>query len=184
MFFEKVIDNEKWAIDRPYDKRKNILMREIELTQGHKAIVDTDDFDRVSAWSWSIIKPSGHIYAGARINYKYTYLHRFILGDPPFKRATVDHINGDKLDNRKSNLRWATQCQNNLNTAKKKFTRKLSSKYKGVYFCKQTEKWRVRVSHAGNIVEGGRHTNEIDAAKKYNEIALAIHGAFASINVF
>jgi hypothetical protein len=103
-------------------------------------------------------------------------MHRSLLecavGNP-------DHISGDGLDNRSSNLRPATQSQNNANSVKR--TAK-TSKYKGVSFCQQTGMWRTTTVVGGKIIYGGQFLVEADAAKKYDDMLRQHHGEYARTN--
>lgn len=85
-------------------------------------------------------------------------LHRFILNYNG--KNFIDHINGNKLDNRKSNLRIVTPKQNSMNKSSAKNS---SSKYIGVYY--ENNKWRARINVNGKNMHLGCFENEIDAAK-------------------
>jgi hypothetical protein len=76
-------------------------------------VVDDEDYSVVSRYKWCI-HPKG--YASARVNGKAMFLHRFIMNPPAWKQ--IDHINHDKLDNRKSNLRVCTNLENHRNMPK------------------------------------------------------------------
>jgi HNH endonuclease len=88
---------------------------EVPLTRGKVAIIDIDDAERVSAYQWRGIVSDGIWYAatqpprsgGTRAT---ILLHRFLLDSPA--HAEVDHIDGDGLNCRRSNLRLATRVQN------------------------------------------------------------------------
>jgi len=98
-------------------------MRTIKLTQGKFAIVDDCDFEWLNQWKW-------HYSAGyvvSKMGGKNIYLHRFILQTPP--KMDTDHINHNKLDNRRKNLRVATRSQNKQNTL---ISRANKSGFKGV----------------------------------------------------
>ena len=69
--------------------------------------IDDEDYERAKEYSWHINEG----YGRARINNKMVYLHRFIIGGT----TEIDHINRDRLDNRKCNLRFVTRSLNNLN---------------------------------------------------------------------
>lgn len=107
---------------------------------------------------------------------KREFLHRIIMeagiGD------IVDHKNRDTLDNRKENLRICTQSQNCANSAKKLS----SNKYKGVTFHKRLNKFSVRLMVNYKNLYFGLFRNEIDAAKKYDEVAKKYFGEFARTN--
>ena len=163
-------------------------MNKIELTQGKFAIVDAEDFERVSQFKWYYNK-DGTGYArriqyigmkdGKRIQ-KGISMHRFIMGVEDSK-VHIDHINHDTLDNRKSNLRECTHAENVRNQKIKKGG---SSKYKGV--------WKER----GNLVRPfqasikfnqkpiylGNFATEREAAIAYNKAALHYFGEFALLN--
>lgn len=100
-------------------------MKKIPLSQGLFALVDDEDYERVSQYKWCASKESRgtKFYAirWERINGKQTKIrmHRFILGLPPGKQCShyqnglvVDHVNGNSLDNRKCNLELVDWCDN------------------------------------------------------------------------
>jgi len=159
--------------------------RLIPLTQGKYAIVDPEDYKRLSKYKWYAKKCGKTFYASRtvwtgknkkRINIT---MHRQIL-NPPYP-LVVDHINHNGLDNRKANLRPATRKQNNMNRLCIK--RKGSpSKYKGVIWHKHTKKWNVQICYNGKRKTIGYFNDEIEAAKAYDEAAKKYHRDFAVLN--
>lgn len=97
------------------------LMKEIQLTHGKTAIVDDDDFEMVSKTKWYADR-KGYVK-----NWKGQKIHRLIAKTP--EGMATDHIDGDKLNNQKSNLRICTDMQNKWNRTK---TKKNRSGFKGV----------------------------------------------------
>ncbi len=91
----------------------------------------------------------------------------------------VDHINGNGLDNRRKNLRICTRLQNVRNTPKRKDTQ---SKFKGVHFLKKRDKWIARIQVEGKRINSGYFNTELEAAKRYNELATKYHEEFAYLN--
>ena len=83
----------------------------IETSHGDFILIDEEDLDLVMRYSWCI---NARGYAHAHFGKKWVTLHRYLLGitDPT---VTVDHINGDPLDNRRENLRVCSQAENVLN---------------------------------------------------------------------
>lgn len=146
-------------------------MRELPLTRGQVALLDDDDWDRVVAvgrWQALPHHSSGH-YAFR----KGVYLHCFVMG-----RSRVDHINGNKLDCRKSNLRPATQAQNSRNAGLRKDN---STGYKGV-FCKVGKRGVERFhTHVAGRYRGSFST-AVAAAVEYNIQAIREFGEFARLN--
>lgn len=96
----------------------------------------------------------------------------------------VDHINSNPLDNRKSNLRIVTRQQNNWNASKTKVKNniKTSSKYKGVYWAGNDNKWRVEITKDCKRYRMGYFKNEEDAARAYNLKASELFGEYAKLN--
>lgn len=92
------------------------------------------------------------------------FLHRELLGLPPGKYPEVDHKNGDKLDNRRANLRIVTTGQNNQNL--QGALRNSQSGIRGVCLCKQTGRWRAEAQLDGKAHWLGRHATieEAEAA--------------------
>lgn len=78
------------------------------------------------------------------------------------------------------NCRWATRAQQSMNTRTRSNNK--TSQFKGVSRCKNDEKWRVQLHKSGKPVHGGMFVSEIDAAKKYDEMAIAMYGEYASLN--
>lgn len=109
-------------------------MKKIKLTKGKYALVDNEDFDYLNQFKWYYLPPKHYTsYAMRRNAGKTVYMHREIQKPP--KGLFVDHINGDGLDNRRSNLRIATQAQNQANQRIKKVG---TSGVVGVYFEKKS----------------------------------------------
>lgn len=90
----------------------------------------------------------------------------------------IDHINGDKLDNRRQNLRICTSADNAKNQKVQENKIGKTSRYKGVYWHKRANKWMARI---GGMYLGIYHS-EIDAALVYNEASKKYHGEFGRIN--
>jgi hypothetical protein len=150
-------------------------MKKLTLTNGHEAIVDDDDYDRLSVYSWHVqFKPNGRKYALRGDN---VMLHRIVMGMPPADND-VDHINRDGLDCRKSNLRIALRTQNNWNATKRSNTK---SKYKGVSRHVKGS-WFSRIGVYGKDIYLGHFKNEVDAALAYDAAARKYCGQFARLN--
>ena len=95
-----------------------------------------------------------------------------------------DHINRNRLDNRRANLRLCTYAQSARNVSKQASHngRKCSSKYKGVTLRKKSGLWMARIDKDYEQYHLGYFENEEDAARAYNEAAIELHGEFASLN--
>lgn len=113
---------------------------------------------------WNNGYVNGGGYRQIRINKSYHYLHRILWimknGEIP-ERMTVDHINGNRADNRMDNLRIVSQQENNKNTSKQLNT---SSKHIGVSWHKAHGKWYGQVRHNGVYVFAKYFTDEDYAA--------------------
>lgn len=93
-------------------------MPSINLTKGYSAIVSEADFDRLSAHKWHVnMRRPTHPYAQRfdSIKKRRISMHHEVAGTPP-ETCVVDHINGNTLDNRRDNLRFATHSQNARNS--------------------------------------------------------------------
>lgn len=151
-------------------------MKRIELRKGEFTLVDDDIYEWASQLSW--FNRGGYActnYIGDDGKVKDARLHRMVLKSPSDK--WVDHINGDKLDNRRVNLRLCNPRQNQHN---KRGWKNSSSKYKGV--CKKKDKREVSVRPEGKYKYLGRFSNEVAAANCYNYYAKVYYGEFAWIN--
>ena len=158
------------------------LNKHIPLTQGKFAIVDAADYAELSKYKWRVkwcknVKSFYVIRSLPRVNgkSKVVTMHREILGALPGQY--VDHINHDTLDNRRENLRICTNAQNCANRIKSVNT---SSQFKGVYWCKVMSKWRSRIGEQPQHI--GYFTDEIEAARAYDEAAKELFGEFALLN--
>lgn len=96
------------------------------------------------------------------------------------RNLDIDHIDRDKLNNQKSNLRLVTRSQNMVNVPKQKNT---SSKYKGVCWDKQYNKWRTSIRFNKKSKFGGLFIDEVVAAKRANEMYFQYFGEHALLNI-
>ena len=155
-------------------------MKKIPLTQGKFAIVDDEDYERLSKHKWYAQKTKNTWYAVRTIGdgkeQKTILMHREILNIP--KGFGTDHINHNGVDNKKGNIRRCNQSQNLQNKRKTKGT----SRYKGVSWYGRHKKWYVQIVHNGQWHGLGYYDNEILAAKAYDRRAKELFGEFACLN--
>ena len=160
-------------------------MREIDITQGYKAQVDDEDFERVSAFKWQANvrrRKDGtiqrvYVYRTCRTEGKHTQkLHRFILGISDFK-VKVDHKDGNPLNCQKHNLRQATVAENTRNQRLHN-----STGYKGVAWNITSQKWQAKLTLQHKPVHLGLFTKIEDSARAYDAAAVRLFGEFACTN--
>lgn len=156
-------------------------MKYIELTKGARAIVDDEDFDLLNQYNWCLLGKSGYAVRGGFVDgkKKMILMHRFLMNTPD--GFDTDHINGQKLDNRRSNLRIVTRGENCMNA--KKHSNNLSSKYKGVHLFGRTGKWTAHVHKNYKKIHLGYFDTELQAVEAYNKKALEMYGDKAKLNV-
>jgi hypothetical protein len=154
-------------------------MREIELTKGRVALVDDDDFDRLNQYKWCLGGDSQYTYYARRQSGRENiFMHRVILDAPA--DLHVDHIDGDGLNNQRSNLRLVTRSQNHQNRRPDTNAR---SRYKGVSWVSAYSKWRATIKVQGKRYSLGYHANEVDAARAYDTAARLHYGEYARLNL-
>ncbi len=153
-------------------------MKRIALTQGRFAIVDDQDYDRISRHKWQYARVGPGRRYGRAMRYPSIYMHVEVLGKRP--GLYVDHANHDGLDNRRSNLRFATPTENKRNG---KSYRGSSSKYVGVSFHKKQRKWTAYIRVDGVLVWLGSFDGEVEAAQARDVAAEKYFGDFARLNL-
>jgi hypothetical protein len=161
-------------LEKPIIKNKNNQVI-IQLFNNKKekvgeTIVDKDIYYDLIKYKWTL----SHNYAHGWVGNKKLKLHRYILNY--YGNDCVDHINHDRLDNRKCNLRIVTKEQNNMNKKKRK---ECTSKYIGVYYNKKLNKW---VSKIRNTIIG-HFNNEIEAAKARDIETKKYFGEYGNLNL-
>lgn len=178
MFISKKFDEKRFHL-----KADVILIDLLDKNKNIKAqtIVDRDDFDKVWGRCWSM-NGSGYVQGDYCFNdgtgrAKTEDLAHVIMGHK--KGMTIDHIYGNKLDNRKCKLRRCLQKDNNLSKLSYKNGK---SKYKGVWWHKKNRKWIASIGYRREIIYLGSFVDEKEAATMYNEAALKYHGEFALLN--
>jgi hypothetical protein len=153
-------------------------MREIQLTKGKVAIVDDDMFEYLNQFKWCYSK--GYAIRGIRVNGKAEKIcmHRAIINTPV--GMDTDHMNMNKLDNRRENLRICNRSENIRNTGLRSTN---SSGYKGVTLHKARNKWRARIRVNGKKKSLGYFATKEEAAKAYNAAASFYFREFAWLNI-
>lgn len=154
--------------------------RRIPLTRGMFALVDAEDYERVSAVKWHAVESFGRFCAAARVRgtTRRIKMHRFIIDAP--EGVVVDHINRNPLDNRRENLRLATANQNARNISRVA----PSSGLRGVHKVLQKGgvKWRAMIRDGDRIRCLGYYVDKFEAAKAYDAASEAMVGEFAVTN--
>jgi len=153
----------------------------IPLTQGQHAIVDAEDYERVSRCKWCLSRTGNQLYAQRRCRGKTIRMHQFIMSPP--QGMVVDHIDGNGLNNRRGNLRICTPQQNAWNHKPRKEP-DASSQYIGVYPCRRPpDKWYVKIQCGGEGTYLGPFDSEIEAARARDRKAIQLFGEYAGLNL-
>jgi hypothetical protein len=153
-------------------------MAQIKLSKSKEfAIVDADDIEKLPKCPWRL-NAYGYVVGYIKISkyvYSQPFIHRVIINCP--HGFAIDHINGDKLDNRKCNLRIVTAQQNKMNSSVYKNNK---SGFKGVNL--EGRKYRATIKLNGKKMHIGLFETPEQAAKAYDEIAKNIFGEYARLN--
>lgn len=154
-------------------------MKKIPLTQNRFVLVDDEDFDSLAQFHWNL----SNGYATRRLRrlngrQRDAKMHRDIIKPPAGMQ--VDHINGNKLDNRRSNLRLASARQNRQNRPAPKHN---TSGFKGVSYRKDRGTWMAQIKDSnGKHRHLGTFSSPTMAAKTYDVAAIKYFGEFAWLN--
>jgi hypothetical protein len=132
------------------------------------ATIDDDDVHLVQGFAWHLNLG----YATASVARKTIYMHRLILGLEHGNPLQCDHINRDRLDNRRSNLRAVPQARNLRNLGSKSGS---TSQYRGVWWRRERGKWGAQAKLEDVAYHLGTFANEDDAARAVNEFWVS-HG--------
>lgn len=140
------------------------------------AIVDRS-FSWVDKYNWHIL--SGHAYSKT-FDRQGIFMHQLILGKAD-KGLEIDHIDGDPLNNRITNLRYTTHRQNIMN---QKMHKSNTSGYKGIYkrTTKKGIKWLAKLNNDKQQIHGGTFDTKEEAARRYDELAIEYFGEYAYLN--
>lgn len=154
--------------------------------QAMECLISTEDYPKVEPYHWCTHtapkrrKKKFYVVAAIRkadCTWTTLCIHRLLM----LGVKEVDHKNGDGLDNRRENLRAATDSQNSANAGKCACAS--TSRFKGVSWGKDRGKWRAYIEMNGRQKFLGYFHDELDAARAYNEAALEAFGEFARVNV-
>lgn len=154
-------------------------MRQIPLTRGLYALVDDEDYAEFGGYNWQAVPKGNGNYYAKRSHWDGTkestvLMHRQVTNCP--KGMQVDHIDGNGLNNCRSNLRICTSAQNNTNSR-----RSNSKQYRGVFRYLKNG-WRCGIRANGSRIDKYGFTTAEDAARAYDELARRHHGEFARLN--
>jgi hypothetical protein len=158
-------------------------MKEIALAATNQiARIDDADLDLVREYRWKLEQRGSKQYA---VHYPDAHdptnklrMHRLILDAPA--DAVVDHIDGDGLNNQRANLRVCTQQENNRNRRK---VEGCTSRFKGVSHAKGRKKcWRAQIRDGSKMTCIGYFSDEVEAARAYDEAARSLHAEFGWLN--
>jgi hypothetical protein len=143
-------------------------MKTMTISNGY-VLVDDEDYDELCKYTWWI---SGGGYAYRDVDGRNVYMHKSLKSVPGFD---TDHINGDKLDNRKCNLRPVSRGQN-VAGGKKRSVKNVTSIFKGVGWFPRDKKWKAGITVNGKYIHLGYFESEEEAARAYDSALLHFFG--------
>lgn len=158
---------------------------EIEI-KGKIVLIDDEDWEKVRVYKWVINAPT-------KANRKYyaqhdfyvegvhhvILMHRLIMGCVKGDGVYIDHIDGNTLNNHKSNLRFSSIAENTRNQQKH---RDSMNPYKGIKYDKRDKLWVARIQYNKKRIYVGYSKDPVEAAKAYDRKAIELHGEFAYTN--
>lgn len=151
----------------------------IALSNGRSfATVDDEDFEAVSRYRWHLSAAGYAVHtSSSQGRWTCVLMHRFIAGQRDFQ---IDHANGDRLDNRRSNLRQASPADNARNA---RLSSIATSGFKGVSRSSgKKNQWRATIAMHRKKLHIGHFRTAEDAAIAYDKKARELFGQFASLN--
>lgn len=159
-------------------------MKVIPLTQGYIALVDDLDYEWASRLRWYAHvkkRKTTIVYAVRKSNQKMISMAGEIakIAGIWVDGLEIDHIDGNRLNNQRYNLRVATGSQNQANQIHRKDT---SSRYKGVSWSSKNNKWTAYIGYNKNKYNLGTYKSEEEAAKEYDLCAYELFGEYARLN--
>lgn len=155
----------------------------LSLTKGYMTIFDISDIELAKSGHWLAMQTKRSVYAA-----RFRTVGKGKRGLVSFHREAIsasigfdaDHIDGNGLNNKRSNLRVATRHQNMCNGRSAKGS---SSQFKGVSWSTRQRKWVAKIMANGETVNLGTFDDEIEAARSYDVAAERLHGSFARLNI-
>lgn len=154
-------------------------MKKIPVGKKEYALVDDSDYEKLSGYKWSFSDSYAVNWTWKDSKNGRIKMEHVILGKPG-KGMVIDHINGNRLDNQRSNLRVCTRAENNKNRG---MNSNNTSGYKGVYWNDIGKKWQVFICINQKPTHMGLFKTKKEAALAYNEAAKEHYGEFARLNV-
>lgn len=159
------------------------MTKELVLTQGKFAVVDNEDYEYLSQWKWCY--NNGYASRGLTAAEKRelgvtsgrVLMHREIMGQP--NGMMIDHIDGNGINNQRSNLRI---CSNKENAKNQRMQRNNTSGFKGVSWIKRDKKWRAVIYYNGKLRILGTFQIKEEAADAYDRAACELYGNYALPN--
>ena len=149
-------------------------VRRIPLGHDLFALVDAADYEELSKYAWHISGDRRHLSVTAHRGRKTVYMHREIMQPP--EGYVVDHIDHNRLNHRRCNLRVCTRRQNDANMG----PRGGSSRFVGVH--RYGDKWKAEIRRGGEYFYLGLFDDEVEAAKARDRKAYELHGPYAYLN--
>lgn len=160
-------------------------MKLISLTRGYFTKVDDEDYERLNEHKWHYKSDYKTIDGGYAVRTVVIRgkkicitMHRLLIESE--KNMEIDHIDGNRLNNQKYNLRVVSRSDNMKN---KKIYKNNTSGYKGVSWHKYMQVWVARIGVSGKKVQLGCFRDPLEAARVYNNAAIKYFGEYARLNI-
>lgn len=160
-------------------------MRQMQITGGYTALVDEDDYERLSRYRWTADVRKSGVYAKRHIDKRWNgermriiiYLHMSVMGHPRGGKQ-IDHKDRNPLNNTKSNLRVCTPAENRRNSISWKTNK---TGYRGVD-PRPSGRYGAYITHNYKNIFIGTYDTPEQAARAYDQKAIELFGEFANLN--